>query len=69
MTKEEMIKEVFDYIRFGAAGYYVSNDENGRKIERKSNRIDTLFTDCRCYETGLYCGDKAGMEAAEWVCE
>ena len=64
--KNEM-KKVWDYMRFGTAGTYVKNDENGREIVRTSKYIDTLWFECNCYENGEYVMHTTGRDAVDWL--
>ena len=62
----------WDYIRFGNAGIFVENDENGRGIERVSDYVNTLSPRCACYEFTAYGAKRAegyryGKEAVEWL--
>ena len=61
------IKQAFDYMRFGTAGFAVANDQNGREIVRTTKGIDTLWFGCRCFENGNYKGSLDGIEAVEWL--
>ncbi len=53
MKKRTQKEEVRRYLAFGKRGDYVENEDNGRKIERMYDHIDTL-PDCRLYQDGVF---------------
>lgn len=64
-TREAIM--AWNYMRFGKAGNYVSNSDNGKEIVRTSNNLDTLWFECNCYENNKYVGKAHGMEAVDWL--
>lgn len=52
--KETTLKEqVRKYLSFGSRGDYVENEDNGRKIVRVADHIDSL-PDCNLYQDGIF---------------
>lgn len=60
-------QEVYNFIRFGTRGDWVSNDRNDRRIERLTKGVDTMAPSCACYEREKYTGTLCGTEAIKWL--
>ena len=60
-------QKAYNFIRFGERGCYISNDGNGRRIERLTNYADTMAPSCACYEGGKYSCTLCGTEAIAWL--
>lgn len=65
--KANEARMAWDYMRFGTAGTYVNNSDNGKEIVRTSKHVDTLWFECNCYENGRYAGKAYGREAVDWL--
>lgn len=59
-------EKTWNWIRYGEAGDYAENEENGRKIVRKSTNYDTLPT-CLCYINGEFAGTRWGHGVIAWL--
>ncbi len=58
-------EKAWSWIRFGSRGDWVENE--GRKIIRVTDFINTVSPACNCFENDKYVKTIYGREAINWV--